>query len=110
MPSRRVALKICNHVVTDRKNSAKPGRVASYQDATSQINIFNIHHTGLLASALLLANHEAMAAMDIDPGSETKTLFAQVHFYIVFTDEIGVEKAQTVYRSYLARLMVHSTF
>jgi len=37
-----------------------------------------------------------MAAMDIDVVSESKGLFAQVQFYIILTDEIGVEQAASV--------------
>ncbi len=34
--------------------------------------------------------------MDIDAGSESKALFAQVQFYIVLTDTIGVDQAEAV--------------
>lgn len=37
-----------------------------------------------------------MAAMDIDAASESKALFAQVQYYIVLTDAIGVDQAEAV--------------
>lgn len=34
--------------------------------------------------------------MDADAGSESRALFAQVRFYIVLTDELGLDQAATV--------------
>ena len=35
-------------------------------------------------------------AMEIDAVPETKALFTQVHFYIVLTDEVGVDQSDAV--------------
>ena len=37
-----------------------------------------------------------MAAMDVDPSSECKVLFAQVQFYVVLNHDFGVDQAEAV--------------
>lgn len=37
-----------------------------------------------------------MATINADAGSESRALFAQVRFYVVLTDEIGLDEAATV--------------